>query len=309
MVSILQRFLQKLAENLGYNYAQTSPKREMKGDFMAKNLVLLQLNSVLDSSEKIKISPIGDFEGIDGRKYHLNAEAVLQRLNANAVDIVLDKNHEDDEAMGWFLLNSFELREDGVYAALELTPKGRELVQNRVYRYLSPAYVINWDIRLNDVMCIDRIASVGLVNRPNLLAQALNKDENSKPELKSNKEDSKMDEIATLKAEIEALKKENAELAAKLAEAEKAAAEKAKKEQENAEKARLELIENAINNKELLPKRKDAALALNGENLAAFLDVCKVEANAELSSKAGTIDAPKGEDYIDPKIKAQLGLE
>ncbi len=276
---------------------------------MAKNLVLLQLNSVLDSSEKIKISPIGDFEGIDGRKYSLNPDVVIPRLQRNGVDIVLDKNHDDDEAMGWFALDSLEKREDGIYASLELTPKGKELVANRTYRYLSPAYVINWDIRLNDVMCIDRIASVGLVNRPNLLAQALNKDENSKPELKSNKEDSKMDEIATLKAEIEALKKENAELAAKLAEAEKAAAEKAKKEQENAEKARLELIENAINNKELLPKRKDAALALNGEALAAFLDVCKVEANAELSSKAGTIDSPKGEDYIDPKIKAQLGLE
>lgn len=276
---------------------------------MAKNLVLLQLNSVLDSSEKIKISPIGDFEGIDGRKYSLNPDVVIPRLQKNGVDIVLDKNHDDDEAMGWFALDSLEKREDGIYASLELTPKGKELVSNRTYRYLSPAYVINWDIRLNDVMCIDRIASVGLVNRPNLLAQALNKDKNSKLELKSNKEDSTMDEIATLKAEIEALKKENAELAAKLAEAEKAAAEKAKKEQENAEKARLELIENAINNKELLPKRKDAALALNGEALAAFLDVCKVEANAELSSKAGTIDEPKGEDYIDPKIKAQLGLE
>ncbi len=277
---------------------------------MAKNLVLLQLNSVLDSSEKIKISPIGDFEGIDGRKYHLNAEIVLQRLQANAVDIVLDKNHEDDEAMGWFLLNSFEIREDGVYASLELTPKGRELVEKRAYRYLSPAYAINWDVQINDVMRIERIASVGLVNRPNLLAQALNKDENSNTELKKiNKEDSTMDEIATLKAEIEALKKENAELAAKLAEAQKAAADAAKKEQENAEKARLELIENAINAKELLPKRKDAALALNGEALAAFLDVCKVEANAELASKAGTIDEPKGEDYIDPKVKAQLGLD
>ena len=276
---------------------------------MAKNLVLLQLNSVLDSAEKIKISPIGDFEGIDGRKYSLNPDVVIPRLQRNGVDIVLDKNHDDDEAMGWFALDSLEKREDGIYASLELTPKGKELVSNRTYRYLSPAYAINWDIRLNDVMTIDRIASVGLVNRPNLLAQALNKDENSKLELKSNKEDSKMDEIATLKAEIEALKKENAELAAKLAEAEKAAAEKAKKEQENAEKARLELIENAINNKELLPKRKDAALALNGEALAAFLDVCKVEANAELSSKAGELDAPKGEDDIDPRIKAQLGLE
>ena len=147
---------------------------------MAKNLVLLQLNSVLDSSEKIKISPIGDFEGIDGRKYSLNPDVVIPRLQRNGVDIVLDKNHDDDEAMGWFALDSLEKREDGIYASLELTPKGKELVANRTYRYLSPAYVINWDIHLNDVMCIDRIASVGLVNRPNLLAQALNKDENQK---------------------------------------------------------------------------------------------------------------------------------
>ncbi len=266
---------------------------------MPKNLILLALNS---TAEKIKISPVGEFEGVDGRKYLVNASEVLESIQKGGVDIMLDKCHEDEEAMGWFDLNSFEIREDGIYASLALTPEGQKLVANKSYRYISPAYHIKAFLK-NGVMEVESIASVGLVNRPNLLFKALNKTQKNE-----NKED-KMDEIATLKAEIEALKKENEALQATIKELEAAKAEEEAKAAEKAENERKELIENAINAKTLLPKRKDAALALNGQALADFLDVCKVEAAAELATNnAGGLVEPK-KDEIDSKVKDLLDLE
>lgn len=269
---------------------------------MPKNLIFLSLNAEFKQDEKIKISPVGEFEGIDGRRYSLNADLVLKNSQKMSVDLMLDKNHEDDEAMGWFDINSLEKREDGIFASLTLTPKGEELVKNRSYRYLSPAYVIE-AFKENGLMVIERIASVGLVNRPNLLSQALNNDETKI------KEENTMDEVAQLKAQVEALKAENEALQAKLKELETAAQEADKKAKEEAENTRLELIENAINSKELLPKRKEAALALNGESLNAFLEMAKEEAKIELATNSAEGLTPaKSEDTIDESVKAQLGL-
>ncbi|MCW1604922.1 phage protease, partial [Campylobacter jejuni] len=69
----------------------------------------------------------------------------------------------------WFDRNSLELREDGIYASLELTPKGKELVENKAFRYLSPEYYVDDD---KNVIHLD---AMGLVNQPNLLNRALNK--------------------------------------------------------------------------------------------------------------------------------------
>lgn len=283
-------------------FAKDGESVNFKGGFMPKNLILLALNSE-NINEKIKISPVGEFEGVDGRKYALNGGEVLEALQKGGVDIMLDKCHADDEAMGWFDLNSFELREDGIYASLALTPEGQKLVSNRTYRYISPAYHIK--AFLQGTMEVETIASVGLVNRPNLIFKALNQQQEQKND---NKEDT-MNELDTLKAEIEALKKENEALAAKIKELEAEKAEAAAKAAEKAENERKELIENAINAKELLPKRKDAALALNGQALADFMDVCKVEARSELATNSTSgLSEPK-KDEIDSKVKDLLDLE
>lgn len=117
-------------------------------------------------------------------------------------------------------------------------------------------------------------------------------------------------ELAELKAQLKALKAENEALQAKVKELE---AEKAKQEEEAnkiAQNAKIELIDKAIENKELLPKRKEAALALNGQALTDFLDTAKAEAKAELATNsAEKLNAPKSEEPIDESVKAQLGLD
>ncbi|TKX33233.1 phage protease [Campylobacter taeniopygiae] len=130
--------------------------------------LLLEINSKT-TDEKIKISPIGIARGIDGRVFKIDGEKLIKNIQKNNLDIVLNLNHQGGEAYGWFDRNSLELREDGIYASLELTPKGKELVKNKAFRYLSPEYYVDDD---KNVIHLD---AMGLVNQPNLLNKALNK--------------------------------------------------------------------------------------------------------------------------------------
>ena len=113
----------------------------------------------------------------------------------------------------------------------------------------------------------------------------------------------------------------NSELAAKLAELnEKNAALQAQiiaKDNEIGElKTALETernnsktvrIESAIKNGELLPNRKEMAMALEGNALDSFMEVSKSEAASVLKEKSYEKNK-KDELDIDPDVKAQLGL-
>lgn len=155
-----------------------------------------QLEINVKDGEKTKVTPLGDVVGLDGRTFKIDGELLLNSINQNDLHIPLDINHKFDEAVGWFEKNSFEIREDGLYASLEPNDKGAELIANKSYRYLSPVFEMGSN---NTVIGLD---SVGLVNRPNLLNQELNKKEkNSLNELEELKQKNKSleDELAKLK--------------------------------------------------------------------------------------------------------------
>lgn len=254
---------------------------------MTTNAVFLECNAE-NNNTKIKISPIGEFSGVDGRKYYLNAESVLANIKKIGTDLMLDKNHEDNEAMGWFSLNSLEIREDGLYATLNLNSIGEGLIKDRVFRYLSPAYACS-DIKSNAYV-VERIASIGLVNRPNVLFSALN-NEGSK----------NMADLEKLKEELSAALSENEALKKKL--------ETLQKEKDEILSNSLkEKIENAISRGEMLPARKESALALNGSALDSYLEVCKEEAKHVLKNKSADFEPQGDGNGIDSHVKAQLGL-
>ena len=75
-------------------------------------------------------------------------------------------------------------------------------------------------------------------------------------------------------------------------------------ERNNAKTAR---IESAIKNGELLPNRKEMAMALEGNALDSFMEVSKSEAASVLKEKSYEKNKKEGLD-IDPDVKAQLGL-
>ena len=262
---------------------------------LAKDLICLELNTA-QTNEKVKISPAGQqIVGYDGRVFNIDANFVVTNTKSQGVDILLDRDHFDGEAMGWFDINSLEARGDGIYASLEFTQIGKELVEKRLYRYMSPAYEVNY--RDNGIREVVRIGSIGLVNRPNLLNQALNNQ--SKGEDMSQNDDLavKFNELseknAALQTQIIAKDKEIGELKTAL-----------ETERNNAKTAR---IESAIKNGELLPNRKEMAMALEGNALDSFMEVSKSEAASVL--KAKNIEKNKQDELdIDPAVKAQLGL-
>lgn len=176
------------------------------------------INSVLElnfkQDEKVKVSPVGEVIGLDGRAFRIDGAALIASIEKNALDIALDENHSFGAALGWFDKDSFELRDGGIYASLSLNKTGEELIGSRAYRYLSPVFDMGENRR---VIGLD---SVGLVNRPNLLNNAIN----SKGEEEMDKE------ISELSAKIDALGKQIEELSANFAASNKAEAVNAKQD-------------------------------------------------------------------------------
>ena len=114
------------------------------------------LSQTIDNGtiENVHIAPIGEFTGSDRDgnpvKENITQEA-LQDLadKMNAGDEVLcdvdhqsckPGTHKDSKAAGWF--SNFVVDPiKGLFAKLNLTKWGRELLENREYRYVSPTFM------------------------------------------------------------------------------------------------------------------------------------------------------------------------
>jgi len=128
----------------------------------------------------------GNITGRDGRTWVWDAAAqrdVLNEFNRREVDIALDWEHatqhraangEEAPAAGW--IDQLELRNGALMGRVQWTPRGREQVQNREYRYVSPVFDY-----VPDSKRIARMVSVGLTNTPNLRLSALNHEESPMP--------------------------------------------------------------------------------------------------------------------------------
>ena len=123
--------------------------------------------------ENVHLVPIGDFKGSDkdGNPIdeHITKESLDQIANKlNSGDEVLcDIDHQsckpgvnrDSKAAGWF--HKFVVDPvKGLFANLKLTKKGREIVENREYRYTSPVFTLDENGNPNN------IHSVALTNVP-----------------------------------------------------------------------------------------------------------------------------------------------
>lgn len=126
--------------------------------------------------ENIQIIPYGEVPAtsVSGKKVvqHFtleNFKRIIDNLNVerqNSPDIVLDLDHSsettsDTSAAGW--LSNFRICQTrGLLADIELTPIGEDAVFNKIYKYLSPAVVV--DAQGNPY----KLTSVALTNRPRI---------------------------------------------------------------------------------------------------------------------------------------------
>lgn len=140
----------------------------------------------------VQISPIGDFKGssADGKPIpeHITKETLTQladSLNESNDEILVDVDHKstksgndkDTKAAGWlskFIVDPIK----GLFAKMKLTRYGRDLVDSREYRHLSPVFALNANgepIELH---------SVGMTNRPALSMKPILNSEPNEPNTK-----------------------------------------------------------------------------------------------------------------------------
>ena len=109
--------------------------------------------------ENVQLAPIGEYVGSDADgnpvPEKLTAEALqglADDLNQRNEEVLADVDHgasrkglsRDTKAAGWFSRFVVDpLR--GLFATLRLTKHGKELLENREYRYISPSFSLNKD--------------------------------------------------------------------------------------------------------------------------------------------------------------------
>ena len=137
------------------------------------------MNDILDKTidngtiENIQIAPVGEFNGsgIDGSAIKENItveklESLADKLNKSD-EVLCDVDHQsckvgvekNSKAAGWFskwIVDPLK----GLFATLSLTKYGRDLLENREYRYVSPVFSLNEDGTVED------LHSVALTNTP-----------------------------------------------------------------------------------------------------------------------------------------------
>jgi phage I-like protein len=136
----------------------------------------LALNSAVDSAELRMLVPAGRIVGNDGRIFiNDEPERVVTAFRTNRLSVPVDINHaqflksqngEESPAVGW--IEDLKVEGGGIYGRIEWTPRGREALAAKEYRYLSPA------LRIDAVGKVLAVIGAGLVNRPNFNMPALN---------------------------------------------------------------------------------------------------------------------------------------
>ena len=172
-----------------------------------KNLIEKTIDN--GSIEQIHIAPIGEYYGStkDGQpvKEKLDKEslqALADELNKGD-DVLVDVDHSSErigadrstEAAGWlhkFIVDPLK----GLFATLKLTKKGKELLENREYRYTSPVFELSEDGRPLSMR------SVALTNMP-AFKGAIFPILNTMPEDQAEKKDTMNEEVKEkLKEEV-----------------------------------------------------------------------------------------------------------
>lgn len=130
--------------------------------------------------EWVELIPAGDtVTGRDGRQWLNDRPADVVAATLPRLPLPLDWEHATEErapkgldapAAAW--IEEVQLREDGsIWGRTEWTTKGRQQVEAKEYRFLSPGF--DFDRTTNRIV---RLVHSGLTNTPNLVLTALNRE-------------------------------------------------------------------------------------------------------------------------------------
>lgn len=130
--------------------------------------------------EWVELIPAGaQVKGRDGREWLNDRPADVVAATAERLPLPLDWEHatevrapkgEDAPAAAW--IEEVEVRDGGaVWGRADWTPKGRQQVEAKEYRFLSPGF--DFDRATGRIV---RLVHAGLTNTPNLVLTALNRE-------------------------------------------------------------------------------------------------------------------------------------
>lgn len=127
---------------------------------------------------KIKLVPVGKYKTRSYGEVNITKDAIEEmakhfnegiRAGGKDAGLPIDVEHgttsHKDAAAGW--IKSISAEEDGGYGDIEWTSLGKQLLQDKIYKFYSPEFhpkyadPENTDVRLNNVM-----TGGGLVNKP-----------------------------------------------------------------------------------------------------------------------------------------------
>lgn len=131
-----------------------------------------RLPSKIDADDGIwlPLIPIGAFTGRDGRSWtNSDPEQVVKNTT---LPFILDNDHASEitantQASGW--VTQLKVEQDHILGLLELNTLGKESIDDKRYKFYSPAFHTTKD------GAVHALCSVGLTNKPNLYVPALNK--------------------------------------------------------------------------------------------------------------------------------------
>ena len=133
--------------------------------------------------EWVHLLPAGpSIDGLDGRHWTMaDPAAVAARSMLNGagqpVSLPLDFEHATDRrgdqglpapAVAW--ITALQVRDDGIWGRIDWLAEGRQAVESKSYRYLSPVFTYH-----RQTLEIGALRSVALTNQPNLPLTALNR--------------------------------------------------------------------------------------------------------------------------------------
>lgn len=261
---------------------------------------------------KIRILPPSPFKGKNGRTYNYDPDEVILNFENNKAEIPFDINHateikapKGEEAPAYAWGATLEKDEDGGVSVNNINWIDEEPITSGKYKYVSPALKSTLSGKIN------RITSIGIVNKGNLDLPALNSEDVE--ELLNNKGDDKMDkdmlkalgldENASKDLAIQAIydlknkpvNVSNEELLKQVTELNMEIANQ-KSERFNDKKERI--IEEAVKNGKILPSTKELYITtLNSEDtLQVFVDTM---------AKAPSII---GKSIKNPNIEEEISL-
>ncbi|WP_163566260.1 phage protease [Helicobacter suis] len=262
---------------------------------------------------QVVISPIGQISGIDGRTFKIESK-VYETLKANKIDLPIELDHTGP-AIGWIKNSSLVLENDQILGLADFNKAGQAALKDRAYRYLSPTYLVDDD---NNVITI---TGLGLVNKPNILKQALNSLQgaymNELPEETENTENT--DQDFSLKLEIEKFNTRLSGIETQLNEVLSAikelkeAKETAEKAEEDEEEdttlieAHQSVLKTLEENNSVLPKRVPFLKKMCGANVfPRFVELYQLEANSLYNTKKIKLDQKETPDPLQQEINKQL---